>query len=113
MALLPSNIPANNRVPRKYQNASESSKDPNVNAAVDGGKGKKRAFEVETTDSASDSNGGNVGSSESEWKKPRLSLVPYMDMPVMEIMTSKWPTRIDCLLIFLYSIYLFFDTNCT
>ena len=76
MAMLPSNIPANNRVPRKYQNVSESSKDPNVNAAVDGGKGKKRAFEVETTDSASDSNGGNVASSESESKKPRRSLVP-------------------------------------
>ena len=77
MAMLPSNIPANNRVPRKYQIASEFSKDPKENAAVDGGKGKKRAFEVETTDTVSDSNGGNIASSESESKKPRRSLVPY------------------------------------
>ena len=112
MALLPSNIPANNRVPRKYKNVSESSKDPNANAAVDGDKGK---FEVETTDSASDSNGGNVGSSESKSKKPRLSLVPYMDMPVMEIMTLKWPLGLTVslfplfyLFIFQYQLYLVF-----
>ena len=102
MALLPSNIPANNRVPRKYQNVSESSKDPNANAAVDGDKGK---FEVETTDSASDSNGGNVGSSESESKKPRLSLVPYGHASDgdNDIEMATW---IDCLLIsFILFIY--------
>ena len=70
MCLLPSNIPANNRIPRKLINQSDTFKDPNGTvgadslAGVDVGKGKKCVL------ASFDSDNGKVGTSK------KLRLVP-------------------------------------
>ena len=79
MCLLPSNIPANNRIPRKLINQSDTFKDPNgivgadALAGVDVGKGKKHVL------ASFDSDDGKVGTSK------KLRLVPYESDADIEI----------------------------